>query len=291
MSQSKQHLVSVIIPTFNRPEFLKIALDSALRQTYTAFEVIVTDDSTNFLICEYIKSIPDSRIRYYKNDKQLGIAANTRQGILLSQGTFFCFLNDDDCWHEHFLEMMMAIASKYETAGCIFCDHWLINSRGNILKEQTDINTIHYKRKFLKQGLIPAKKKINMFLNFSVPIAMACMLKRAFIDIENYPLEIGGAYDRWILLQCVKNNECDLAYLDKRLTYYRVHDASVTAKHPSSVIKAVIFILNRARIELQLNSDQKKRLNKGLRSCIRNFIKNDTIKVSYLYMYLRTYFS
>lgn len=283
-------LVSVIIPTFNRPGLLGVALNSALRQTYTALEIIVTDDSTNYMTSECIKTICDDRVRYYKNDNTLGIAANTRKGISLSTGEYFCFLNDDDYWQEDFIERMMAIASGHTIAGCIFCDHWLVDSKGEILIDRTDLNTIIYKRNTLTQGLIPPNKRINLFLDFSVPVAMACMIKRQFIDIENYPLDIGGAYDRWILLQCIKNDQCSFIYLNNRLTYYRVHNASVSSTHSTSVVKSVIFILNKAKLILPLNDKQKSQINKGLRSYIKNLVSHGTIKVSYLFMYFRTYF-
>ncbi|MBQ7628766.1 MAG: glycosyltransferase family 2 protein, partial [Selenomonadaceae bacterium] len=62
-------LVTVIIPTFNRPKYFKLALESALNQTYRNIEVVVSDnsteDDTENLMQDYIKN--DSRIKYFRH--------------------------------------------------------------------------------------------------------------------------------------------------------------------------------------------------------------------------------
>ncbi|MGX1572905.1 glycosyltransferase family 2 protein, partial [Paenibacillus terrae] len=66
-------LVSVVIPAYNRPHTLKIAIDSVLEQTYPNIEIIICDDSTTNEVQEMLDSYLDSfpKIKYYKNDKNL----------------------------------------------------------------------------------------------------------------------------------------------------------------------------------------------------------------------------
>ncbi|MFD1459870.1 glycosyltransferase family 2 protein, partial [Paenibacillus farraposensis] len=66
-------LVSVVIPAYNRPHTLKIAIDSVLEQTYPNIEIIICDDSTTNEVQEMLKdSYLDSfsQIKYYKNEKK-----------------------------------------------------------------------------------------------------------------------------------------------------------------------------------------------------------------------------
>ena len=61
-------LVSILIPTYNRPDYFKIAFESALNQTYSNIEIIVCDNSTNEKTNEYIKPfLSNKRVKYYRN--------------------------------------------------------------------------------------------------------------------------------------------------------------------------------------------------------------------------------
>jgi len=160
-----------------------------------------------------------------------------------------------------------------ERVGCAFSDHWLVNSRGEVLFEESMKNTEFYNRDKLKSGLVPSITKADLFVNFSVPLAMAALINRKAIDTNDYPQEIAGAYDRWILLQLVKNDDWQFFYLDERLTNYRTHEQSVTSTNPLSVIKASIYILTRAKKVLRLTTAQRKTVNDIIRSYIHNMIK------------------
>lgn len=67
-------LVSILIPTYNRPYYFQMALQSAINQTYKNFEIVIADDSTNdetmTLIQSYLNQYPF--IRYYKNEHNIG---------------------------------------------------------------------------------------------------------------------------------------------------------------------------------------------------------------------------
>lgn len=99
-------LVSVIIPTYRRSKkFLTRAVDSVLSQTYESIEVIIVDDngspeSKNDRIEteKIIHSYQDSRIIYIQNKKNLGVSLSRNIGVETAQGSFICFLDDDDCY-------------------------------------------------------------------------------------------------------------------------------------------------------------------------------------------------
>ena len=273
--------ISVIIPTYNRLEYFKIAINSVINQTYTNFEIIVTDDSTNDQIEFYLKTIFDSRIKYFKNKTNLGIALNTRNGILKSHGDYFAFLNDDDYWDENFLLMLVSNIKKYDNISCAFSDHWLVNSTNEKLIEKSNFNSIHYKRNLIETGIISQKENIDLFVNFSVPVAMACLIKRDMIEINNYPAEIGGAYDRWLLLQLVRNNNTQFLYVSERLTFYRVHNLSVSNTQSIKVAKSVLYIMVKSKSLLKMKKPNKSIVNKEIRSYVHHLIKKLNIKAFY----------
>ena len=77
-----ESLVSVIIPTYNRPEYLRKAIASAVRQTYRHIEIIVSDDCSPDNPQAIIDEFQDSRIRLRRNPQNLGIALNVTSCLL-----------------------------------------------------------------------------------------------------------------------------------------------------------------------------------------------------------------
>lgn len=87
-------LVSIIIPTYNRPDLLQRALKSALHQTYSNVEVIVVDDHSENDIEELQKEYP--KVIFYRNSENRGGCYSRNRGIKESEGVYINFLDDDD---------------------------------------------------------------------------------------------------------------------------------------------------------------------------------------------------
>ena len=82
--------------TYNRPEYLRRAVKSCLSQTYPHFEVFITDNSTNNESAAMAAKWTDPRVRYFKNDGNVGTAASMDRAVSLSGGKYIKFLMDDD---------------------------------------------------------------------------------------------------------------------------------------------------------------------------------------------------
>lgn len=106
---TKNHLVSVILPTYNRSNTIQRSINSVLKQTYSNIEVIVVDDASCDNTETIVRSINDHRITYIKHDQQKGgsIARNT--GIGTARGEFIAFQDSDDEWMPSKLEKQMAL--------------------------------------------------------------------------------------------------------------------------------------------------------------------------------------
>lgn len=89
--------VSVCIPAYNQIESFKRAFESVIFQEYFDYEIIVTDDSTNDDISNYLQSRDASQaVRYYKNPERLGAPANWNRAISLATGKYIKILHHDD---------------------------------------------------------------------------------------------------------------------------------------------------------------------------------------------------
>ena len=94
---SFNQLVSICVPTYQRPDLLRQAIASCLAQTYSDIEIIVCDDSKDDASKQMVQSLNKSqKIRYYQNRPALGQAGNVNRLFDLAQGDRLVLLHDDD---------------------------------------------------------------------------------------------------------------------------------------------------------------------------------------------------
>jgi len=94
---------SVIIPTYNRREFLKKAVDSVLSQTFKNFELIIVDDGSTDDTQSLLDWYQESRIKYIYQ-KNHGVAHARNRGLEKTRGEWVAFLDSDDWWLPRKLE-------------------------------------------------------------------------------------------------------------------------------------------------------------------------------------------
>lgn len=106
--------VSIITPLYNGEEFIEETINSVLNQSYTNWEMIITDDNSidnSFKIVEkYLKS--DPRIKYVKLDKNQGAAVCRNTSIEMAKGKYIAFLDSDDIWKKDKLERQIQFMEK-----------------------------------------------------------------------------------------------------------------------------------------------------------------------------------
>ncbi|NDV93867.1 glycosyltransferase [Dysgonomonas sp. 521] len=88
--------VSICIPAYKHIDFLRRCLDSVLEQEFTDYEIIITDDSPDNSLQEFIDRYSDSRIKYFRNGKALGSPLNWNEGIKKAAGEYIKILHHDD---------------------------------------------------------------------------------------------------------------------------------------------------------------------------------------------------
>lgn len=112
MSEFSSELVSVIIPTRNRPQLASIAVKSALAQTLESIEVIVVIDGPDRATVNELAQIVDLRLRTIELPTNIGASGARNAGIKAAQGTWIAFLDDDDRWLPLKLERQLKVAHQ-----------------------------------------------------------------------------------------------------------------------------------------------------------------------------------
>ena len=110
----EQPLVSVILPTYNRAEYLPRAMESVLSQSYENLELIVVDDGSTDNTREVVNAYQDARIRYMRTPSNRGVAAARNAGIRRASGEYIAFQDSDDKWLPGKLEKQMQVLAEAE---------------------------------------------------------------------------------------------------------------------------------------------------------------------------------
>ena len=117
-----QQLVSVIIPTYNRADTVKRAVESVLGQTYSNIEVIVVDDCSSDDTKKIIESISDDRVSFIRLETNSGACVARNKGVENASGEYIAFQDSDDFWHPDKLEKQVSFLEKgeYDFVTCGF---------------------------------------------------------------------------------------------------------------------------------------------------------------------------
>ncbi|MBZ9786723.1 glycosyltransferase [Psychroflexus sp. CAK57W] len=109
-----EKLVSIITPAYNCSNFIPRTIESVLNQTYQNWEMIIVDDcskdNTIEILENYSKS--DNRIKFYKNESNLGSAFSRNRAMDYSKGNYIAFLDSDDSWLPEKLNTQISFMEK-----------------------------------------------------------------------------------------------------------------------------------------------------------------------------------
>lgn len=128
-------LVSIGMPVYNGERFIRQALDSLLAQDYANFELIISDNASADRtqdICEgYAKS--DPRIRYYRNEENIGPLNNFKKVFKVAQGQYFMWAAHDDMWHPSYVRELVKLLSDNPSAVVAMSDGEIISEQGSFV--------------------------------------------------------------------------------------------------------------------------------------------------------------
>jgi glycosyltransferase involved in cell wall biosynthesis len=192
-------LFSIGLPAY-KSQYLEEAIQSILNQTYKDFELIILNDASPEPVEEIIKKFNDPRIRYCKNDKNLGgqdLALCWNLTLRKATGKYFVLASDDDYYEPVFLEKMAGKVIQYPEVDIFHCRLRLVNASGETLdisstcNEYEDVldfmwNRIIKKRnQMLSEFMFKTSALLNIDGFYSIPAGWfsdditCCMLARA----------------------------------------------------------------------------------------------------------------
>jgi glycosyltransferase involved in cell wall biosynthesis len=210
----------VIIPTYNRKEFILDAIESVLAQTFQDYELIIIDDGSTDDTVGALQKFSGKLNYFWQSNQGVSKARNT--GISLARGKYIAFLDSDDMWHPRKLEYLVKTIEKYRKKDnkiALVCSSvWLIDKNGKSLRSKPIGRISNIAKYNMKDYLI----RPRIFASPSNALFVSELVKQAGCFDDN--IQIGE--DKDLLVRLRERNR--FIYLDKPLTYYREHGQSQT---------------------------------------------------------------
>lgn len=167
----RKPLISVVLPLYNRQEYIKESINSVLEQTITDLELLIIDDASTDGSLEIIKRIKDPRIKLFTKTINEGVASAINIGLQQAKGEFVARMDSDDISYPERFEKQLKVFQ--DNPNLVVCGSWVVRDDDVVLKfrethEEILVNMLHrcalsmgtsfFKRKkmdglFLKEGL------------------------------------------------------------------------------------------------------------------------------------------
>lgn len=209
--------ISICIFTYNRAEYIKETIESALSQSYTNYEIVIVNDGSTDNTEEVIKSINNKKIRYFYKDHTN--APDTRNYALKqTKGNFILWLGDDDILHRDILKIYVDYLNRYQDVDIFYCKLIAFNENRGVLRE------FNYKDWYNKQDELAAFLVIGQ----PIPDGGTLINKKIYDKIGNFNVEFNRAQDYEFFSRVFTTKKYNAKYIDEYLYKYRIHDKNIT---------------------------------------------------------------
>ena len=244
--------VSVLMSVYReKPEYLRLAINSILSQTYTDFEfIIVLDDPENInahLILDKYKEI-DKRIRIFENKHNLGLPASLNQAIKISKGKYLARMDADDISLPERFEKQVDYMEKYPNIAVLGTNKNIMDENGNLISKGGPLPETH-------EDIIKVIKYSNIIIHPSV-----MMRKESIVSIGGYRnLLTAEDYDLWCR---VITSGLKICNLNEFLINYRINPEGITMSkaYRQALTDEYIKKLTKERIKTGSDSFSKENL-------------------------------
>ena len=250
--------ISFILTAYNFGKYIKTAIQSLLDQNGAySFEIIVVDDCSTDNTPEIVKTISDTRVKYFYNKKNLGVAGSINKAFSLTSGEYICRFDGDDEWYPWFLEETVPILDNNPEIGLVYGDISMINLNGEITEKEARVADYS---QFGKKELLK-----KLCLDYIIP-APSIMGRRAAWE-SALPLDDDLIFCDFDLSINILS-KWKLAYVPKPLSKYRVHDGNIHTtsfdkkrQGEQSIIKSINSFF--AKTDILSEKDRREILGRG----------------------------
>jgi len=222
--------VSFVVPCYKLAHLLPECLNSILGQSYGDFEVLIMDDCSPDNTAEVARSFQDPRVKYIRNDPNLGALSNYNKGIKLSRGKYVWLVSADDFLRRPYvLQRYVDLMEANPGIGFTFCP-------GVGVKVGKETGLIGYSSYGEGDRVVGGRDFLQKLLDYDLILTVAAMARRECYEKISYfpikpkwahvPIDLiwGGDWYLW----CAFALHYDIGYLAEPMVCYREHELAMS---------------------------------------------------------------
>jgi glycosyltransferase involved in cell wall biosynthesis len=223
--------VTIAIPTLDREKYLRLALESALVQTYPEIEVIVSNNASNDATAAYLARLSDPRVRVLTQPERLPIAQSWSACVSAATGEYFLLLSDDDLLEPTAIQELVAgfEADRVHlpSPGIVYCGGYIVDSTGN----KTRI--------FAPSPATESARELAMaFFSGKRDLWFCSILFRTVDLLPGFSDRYTWAADSEAWIRAVFKHD-RAVYVQKELVHYRVHENTTSSLSPRALAEGL----------------------------------------------------
>jgi glycosyltransferase involved in cell wall biosynthesis len=221
--------VSVIMPVYNGEKYIVEAIESILNQSYKDYEIIIVNDGSTDDTFNKIRSyLQLSNIKYVRQENR-GLPAALNTGIKAASGEYIAFLDCDDLWMPHKLDMQMVFMKEHPEVGLVHGNISYVDQHGDPFTPDSPYKTD------ISGNCFP-----ELFMGNRIAVLTVLIKKESITNVGffNEDFKYADDYDMWLRV----SRHYPLGHIDKCLAAYRKHPGGISSNinaHNADVLKVL----------------------------------------------------
>jgi len=238
--------VSIIVLSYDRPAYLREALESVAAQTSGDFEVVIADDfspdpEVDRVLREY--ALRFERFVYERPARNVGVVSNVLRAVAQTSGRYVTILCDDDALEPGYVARMSEVLEADATAVVAFCNAGIIDSDGRLDAARTAAFGKSWGRDRMTTGAVVSLWDAALSTRSLQP-AMGAVFRKDAIAWNDFPPEAAGAWDTWLAYLAARDGRGG-TFVAERLFRYRVHPNALTSRRDVRWHRGIVEIYAR----------------------------------------------
>jgi glycosyltransferase involved in cell wall biosynthesis len=209
---------SIVIPTFNRADKLRLTIESVIKQSFKDFEILIMDDGSVDHTEKVVRSFRDDRIKYYWANNSGGPATPRNNGIEVASAPWISFLDADDIWYPRRLADVAESITRFPEID-VFCHNEVLSNVGSNIKTPLKYGPYEpdFYRVMLKHGNRLSTSAVTVRTNFLAKHDLRFNERKDYVIVEDY--------DLWLMLA---NKNAKFYFINKSLGEYVIDEDNIS---------------------------------------------------------------